>query len=124
MDFKELSALIAQVASGRKLDVEVINADLAEIIKLKYGIDILEKERDLIEEVKTKVITRLYNTDKNTVSIKTDAPGQFKLDALESDFLKSGLNELQAEGLITSNGNDITLTKEGIMKFKKFYGEI
>jgi len=124
MNFKILSALITDAASSSNTDVEVIIADLAEIVKLKYGIEILEKERELIDEVKIKVITKLYNAENHTSSLKGDTAKTFKLDALENDFLKAALQELQPEGLIVLNGNDAQLTKEGVLKFKKFYGEI
>jgi hypothetical protein len=124
MDFKILSAIINEAASRSNTDVDVIIDDLAEIVKLKYGVAILEKERELIDEVKIKVITKLYNADNHTASVKGDTGKTFKLDALENDFLKAALQELQSEGLIALSGNDQQLTKEGIFKFKKFYGEI
>ncbi len=124
MDFKLLSALITEAASSRNTDVEVIIDDLAEIVKLKYGVAILEKERELIDEVKIKVITKLYNAENHEASVKGDTGKTFKLDVLENDFLKSALQELQSEGLIVISGNDPQLTKEGVLKFKKFYGEI
>ncbi|MDZ7605755.1 MAG: hypothetical protein U5K79_09250 [Cyclobacteriaceae bacterium] len=124
MDFKILSALITEAASSRNTDVEVIIADLAEIVKLKYGVAILEKERELIDEVKNKVITKLYNAENHVASVKGDTGKTFKLDILENDFLKAALQELQSEGLISLSGNDPQLTKEGVLKFKKFYGEI
>jgi len=124
MDFKILSALITEAASSSNTDTEVIIADLAEIVKLKYGTAILEKERELIDEVKIKVITKLYNAEKHTASLKGDTGKTFKLDALEIDFLKAALQELQSEGLVVLSGNDAQLTKEGVLKFKKFYGEI
>lgn len=124
MDFKKLSALISEAASSRNTDVEVIIDDLAEIVKLKYGVAILEKERELIDEVKIKVITKLYNAENHTASVKGDTAKTFKLDVLENDFLKSAMQELLSEGLITLSGNDPQLTKEGVLKFKRFYGEI
>lgn len=124
MDFKSLSALISEAASSRNTDLEVIMTDLAEIVKLKYGIEILEKERELIDEVKIKLITKLYNTEGHSVSVKSDSAKLFKLDILESDYLKAALNELQVEGLITHTNLVASLTKEGVMKFKKFYGEL
>jgi hypothetical protein len=124
MDFKILSALITEAASRSNTDATVIIDDLAEIVKLKYGVAILEKERELIDEVKIKVITKLYNAENHTVSAKGDTGKIFKLDALENDFLKAALQELQSEGLVVLSGIDHQLTKEGVLKFKKFYGEI
>lgn len=124
MDFKILSALITEAASRSNADVAVIIYDLAEIVKLKYGVAILEKERELIDEVKIKVITKLYNAENHTASVKGYTAKTFKLDVLENDFLKSAIQELLSEGLITLDVNDLQLTKEGVLKFKKFYGEI
>ena len=92
--------------------------------KIKYGISIIEKERDLIDEVKTKVTTKLYNLENHSCASNLNLPKTFKLDLLEGDYLNLALDELQLEGVVRSTKSEIKLTKEGIMKFKEFYGEI
>jgi hypothetical protein len=124
MDFKTLEQLITETASQKAIDTTVIIDDLADILKIKYGISIMEKERDLIDEVKTKITTKLYNSENHACGSNLDLSKTFKLDALESDYLNSALDELQHEGVVLSGKSEIKLTKEGIMKFKEFYGEI
>ena len=124
MDFKALEQLIKETASHKKIDEESIIDDVADVIRLKYGISIMEKERELIDEVKNKIITKLYNSDEHTISTRGELPVIFKLDALEKDYLDESLNELRHEGLVEQSSSSISLTKEGVMKFKQFYGEI
>jgi hypothetical protein len=124
MDFKELEQLITEIATQQSLDKSVVIDDLADILKMKYGISIMAKERDLIDEVKMKMITRLYNSEFQKIDAKSDLRKIFKLDLLEIDYLDTAFDELQHEGLLKSGKSDIALTKEGVMKFKTFYGEI
>jgi hypothetical protein len=124
MDFKELEQLITEIATQQSLDKSVVIDDLADILKMKYGISIMAKERELIDEVKMKMITRLYNSEFQKIDAKSDFLKIFKLDLLEIDYLDTALDELQHEGLLKSDKSDIALTKEGVMKFKTFYGEI
>jgi hypothetical protein len=124
MEFNELEKLIVEIASQNEIDQKVIIENLADILKIKYGISIMNKERELIDEVKNKVITKLYNLENHTCKSDGDLSKLFKLDLLESDYLSPALDELQRESLVKSNESQINLTKEGIMKFKEFYGEI
>lgn len=124
MDFKELEKLITETADQNNINKTSIIEDIADIVKIKYGITIMEKERDLIDEVKSKIITKLYNLEGHKANSKNDLQTLFKLDALESEYLDNGLNELQHEGQVRLSSGELVLTKEGIMKFKEFYGEI
>lgn len=124
MEFKALEQLISETASEKGIAKATIIEDLADILKIKYGISIMEKERDLIDEVKTKIITKLYNSDYQVVNSDVDHAKFFKLDLLENDYMSSALDEIQQEGLVTISKTQLSLTKEGVMKFKEFYGEI
>lgn len=124
MDIKGLEQLIAEISAQQNTDQETIIDDLADILRMKYGISIMAKERELIDEVKMKIITKLYNSELQKVDMKVDAAKSFKLDLLEVDYLDTAQDELQHEGLIRITKSDISLTKEGVMKFKTFYGEI
>lgn len=124
MDFKDLEKLIAKTASRKNIDKTIIIEDLADILKIKYGISILEKERELIDEVKNKIITKLYNSEDQIVNAEAELPKVYKLDLLENDYINFAMDELQQEGLVKVTKKSINLSKEGIMKFKEFYGEI
>lgn len=124
MDFKDFEKLIAKTASRKNIDKTIIIEDLADILKIKYGISILEKERELIDEVKNKIITKLYNSEDQIVNAEAELPKVYKLDLLENDYINFAMDELQQEGLVKVTKKSINLTKEGIMKFKEFYGEI
>jgi hypothetical protein len=124
MDIKGLEQLIAEIASQQNADQGIIIDDLADILKMKYGISIMAKERELIDDVKMKIITKLYNSELHKIDLKADVAKSFKLDLLEVDYLDTAQDELLHEGLIKLTKSDISLTKEGVMKFKTFYGEI
>lgn len=124
MDFRALEQLISDTANQKGIAKHVITEDLADFLKVKYSVSIMEKERDIIDEVKTKVITKLYNSDRNSVSSSKDLQKSFKLDLLEIDYLDTAIDELLQEGTIKSLKAEYLLTKEGVMKFKEFYGEI
>ncbi|MCK5209875.1 MAG: hypothetical protein KAQ79_17700, partial [Cyclobacteriaceae bacterium] len=68
MEFKALEKLISETASQKDIDKDTIVEYLADILKIKYGISIIEKERDLIDEVKSKIITKLYNLEDHVLS--------------------------------------------------------
>ena len=124
MDFKSLEQLITETGAQKGIDPTIIIDDISDILKIKYGISIIEKERDLIDEVKTKVITKLYNLENHSCASNLNLAKTFKLDLLEGDYINSALDELQLEGVVRSTKSEIKLTKEGVMKFKEFYGEI
>lgn len=124
MDFQDLEKLIVKTASQKNIDKDIIIEDLADILKIKYGISILEKERDIINEVKNKIITKLYNSEEQIVNSDANLLKVYKLDLLENDYINFAMDELQQEGLVEVSKKTINLTKEGVMKFKEFYGEI
>lgn len=124
MDFKSLEQLISDTANQKGIDKQVITEDLADFLKMKYSVSIMEKERDLIDEVKNKVITKLYNSDGNSVASNKDLQKSFKLDLLEIDYLSTAIDELTQAGIVKFSKAEYLLTKEGAMKFKEFYGEI
>jgi uncharacterized protein YqgQ len=124
MDIKGLEQLISEIASQQNIDQSAIIDDVADILKMKYGISIMAKERELIDDVKMKVITKLYNSEMQKANAKTDIAKLFKLDLLEIDYFDTALDELEHEGLLKKKKSDLALTKEGVMKFKSFYGEI
>jgi hypothetical protein len=124
MDIKGLEQLIAEIASQQNTDQEIIIDDLADILKMKYGISIMAKERELIDEVKMKIITKLYNSELHKVDLKADVAKSYKLDLLEADYFDAAQDELEHEGLVKKSKSDLTITKEGVMKFKTFYDEI
>ena len=124
MDIKGLEQLIADIAAQQNTDQSTIIDDLADILKMKYGISIMAKERELIDDVKMKVITKLYNSEMQKIYALSDIARTFKLDLLEVDYVDTAMDELEHEGLLSKSKSSISLTREGVMKFKTFYGEI
>jgi len=124
MDFKGLEQLITDVSNQKGLDKKIVLEDLADFLRSKYSVSIMEKERDIIDEVKNKVITKLYNADDHKVNSADDLKKSFKLDLLEIDYLDTAIDELMHEDSIKSVKASYILTKTGTMKFKEFYGEI
>lgn len=124
MDIKGLEKLISEIASQQNTYQGAIIDDLADFLNMKYGISIMAKERELIDDVKMKVITKLYNADLHKANVSSDLRKTFKLDLLEIDYIDMAVDELEHEGFIKKAKSDINLTKEGVMKFKTFYGEL
>jgi hypothetical protein len=125
MDIQELDQLIEKIASEKDLSRESLITELSEIIKLKYDITLMAKERLIIDEVRNKLLTRLYNTDAHTIDRRSaDEKGYFRLDELEYRYLNTALEELSREGLIVNDPKKTSLTDAGILKYKEFYGEI
>jgi len=125
MDIQSLEALIDKIADKRNVQkTELIN-ELADILKLKYDITLMDKERAIVDEVKNKIVTRLYNTEHHSINRSDhDEVKHYKLDALETRFLDTALEEMLLEGLITHEKNTTALTDAGILKYKEFYGEV
>jgi hypothetical protein len=124
MNIEELKQLVHSIANEKKINASDILHDIADFVRLKYGITYIEKERALIDETKNKIITRLYNTDNHTLFKKnTNQIKHFKLDMLEADFLEKALEELSQEGLVINNTDSILLTRTGILHYKEFFGE-
>ncbi len=124
MNIEELEQLVQSIAKEKKINASDILLDIADFVKLKYGITYIEKERALIDETKNKIITRLYNTDNHTLFKKnTDQIKHFKLDLVEADFLEKALEELSQEGLVLNNSDSLLLTRTGILQYKEFFGE-
>ncbi len=125
MNINELDQIIEKIAVEHKLDKEELTRELAEILKLKYGMTLMEKERLIIDEVKNKILTRLYNTYENRIDKQeSDEIRHYRLDNLEAKYLDTALDELVSEGLVESNSKETVLTDAGILKYKQFYGEI
>ena len=125
MDINELDKIIEKVAVENKLDKEELIHELAEILKLKYGLIRMEKERQIIDEVRNKILTRLYNTYENRIDKReSDEIRHYRLDSLEAKYLDMALEELVSEGLVHSDSKETVLTEAGILKYKQFYGEL
>jgi hypothetical protein len=125
MQLEALDALIEKVSNKRNIEKEELIDELADILKLKYDISLMDKERAIIDEVRNKIITRLYNTEDHRIDrSKSDEVRHYKLDALESRFLNTAVDELVHEGILEDDKKSSKLTDAGIMKYKEFYGEI
>ena len=72
MELSSLEKLIEEISSEKGLSNSELIEDLTDFLKIKYGISIMEKERDLIDEVKNKVITKLYNSENHFIGSKVD----------------------------------------------------
>ncbi len=122
---KALENLIKKIAQEKNIAEEQLTNELIELLKLKYDVTLMEKERTIIDEVRNKIITRLYNTDNHSIdTYKFDVSKHFKLDKLEQDYLERAQSELVQEGLLETDKHNMALTKTGILKYKEFYGEI
>ena len=125
MQFEVLMEQIARISVDTGIPPGSLVAELSDILKLKYGGLLLEKERELVIEVRSKILTRLYNTDGHTIDLgKADANRHFRLDELENRYLDNAVGELLAEGLLAQEGRRVRLTDAGVLKYKEIYGEL
>lgn len=125
MKFQDLQQLIERASVNTTIPTETIIQDLAQIVKIKYGELILEKEREIIEELKNKIITRLYNFEDHNISFRQiKKENAYKGDRIEIPFIEKAEEELHTEGMVVLKENEITLTDAGIVKYKSFYGEM
>ncbi len=125
MTKEDLLKTIDNIASNQKIEKEVIIDDIIEILKIKYGEILLEKEQELVAELKNKIVTRLYGYENHTVDTsKVDKAEVYHADRIDMGFAEKAEGELMAEGLLENNGKTIKLTDAGILKYKKFYGEV
>lgn len=120
-----LAEQIARISADTGIPAGSLIAELSDILQLKYGRVLLDKERELKNDVRIKILTRLYNTDGHTINLGTaDASRHFRLDELENRYLDVAEGELLAEGLLQRDGRRIRLTDAGILKYKEIYGEL
>jgi hypothetical protein len=125
MKFQDLQKIIEQASLNTTIPVETINDDLAQIVKIKYGELILEKEREIIEELKNKIITRLFNFEDHRISFRQiKKENAYKADRIEIPFIEKAEEELHAEGMVELKDTSILLTNPGVVKYKSFYGEM
>ena len=125
MDIQGLGSLIDKIAKDKGLSSDILIDELADILLLKYDVTLMDKERKIVEEVRNKLLTRLYNTDGHTVvKSRADEKRYYRLDELEVRYLSNALEELSREGLIEDDTKQTVLTDAGILKYKSFYGEI
>lgn len=100
-------------------------SDLLQIASFKYGSELSKNERKIIEAAKEKIITRLYVLENHQLDTsRYDPTKEFKLDALESQFLIKAEEELSLESAIEINGPKLKLMEAGILKYKEVFGEI
>lgn len=125
MDIQGLEGLIDKISRDSSLSKDALIDEMADILMLKYDLTLMAKERKIIEEVRNKLLTRLYNTDGHTLAKgRTDEKSYYRLDELEFRYLNNALEELSREGLIEDDSKRTVLTDSGILKYKEFYGEI
>jgi len=125
MIIEELKKLIEDLSARSNIDKSEIIDEIAEYAKLKFGDLKSENERKTIDEVKRKLIKGLYRRANHSfVSSKPDYKKEFKLDELETKYLKKAGQELEKEELIEGNDNYIKLTDNGIIKAKNINEDI
>ena len=125
MHIDEFKDLISKIALQERRQEEDVLEECAEILKIKYGVLLIEQERALVDELKNKIVTRLYNYENHSLELaELNKKEAFKADTLDMDFMERAEQELVVEGLIEKTSNSIALTEAGIVKFKSFYGEM
>jgi len=125
MTIEDLNKTIENISKNQKIEKGVIIDDIIDILKIKYGEILLEKEKELVFELKNKIITRLYSFDDHSIPANHASKKEiYKADRLDMNFLEKAENELVAEGLLENDGQNLRLTNSGVLKYKSFYGEV
>ena len=125
MKIEELKELIEQLSETSGKNQVEITQELADFAKLKYGNNISESERKIIETVKEKLLNGLYSMrDNSYVSSRPNYGEKFGLDKLELNVLEKAGEELEKAGLLEGNDNYVKLTDNGILEAKKLRGDL
>ncbi|SHN21088.1 hypothetical protein [Flavobacterium xinjiangense] len=122
MTIQDLQKKIDEIATYENIDQqEIINGIMANLeIKYKKA-NYSEEDKKLIEELKTKILTKLYSLPehKKLINHMTKFDELFGLDKLEFKLLNNAFNELEAEGDVYSLEYEIGLKEQGIRKTRK-----
>ena len=125
MKIEELKEPIEQLSETSGKNQVEITQELADFAKLKYGNNISESERKIIETVKEKLLNGLYSMrDNSYVSSRPNYGEKFGLDKLELNVLEKAGEELEKAGLLEGNDNYVKLTDNGILEAKKLRGDL
>jgi hypothetical protein len=125
MTIQELERLVEQLSqtSGKK-QAEIFQ-DLADFAQIKYGNNISDNERMIIDTVKEKLLNGLYKmADNSYVKSRPDYGSEFGLDRLELNVLEKAGNELERADLLEGGTNYIKLTDKGVLEAKKLRGDL
>lgn len=124
MEFKDLEKLITQLSENGEKSQEEIIADLGEYANVKFGRNVAESERAIINTLKDKIITNLYRLIRHEIIMRNPEIAKYlSLDALDMKYLNQAIEELHQEGLVTTD-YFIKLTDSGILKAKQLRGEL
>ena len=119
MTIEELNKTIENISKNQKIEKGLIIDDIVDILKIKYGEILLEKEKELVSELKNKIVTRLYGFDNHAIPANhSNKKDIYKADRLDMNFLEKAENELMAEGLLENDGQNLKLTNSGILKYR------
>lgn len=101
--------------------------DLANFAQLRYGNNISDSERKIIDTVKEKLLNRLYEMPDNSyviIGTRLDYGAKFGLDRLELNLLEKAGNELEKADLVEGGAHYVKLTDRGVLEAKKLRGEL
>ena len=125
MQFQELKDLIQQVAQSSGSSEAEITKNLADYAQMKYGANLTNAQRQVIDNAKKKLILAMYNMPNHSyVTKRPDYAGVLGLDKLEMSLLENIGTELETEGLMEGNENYTALTPSGILEAKRLNGEL
>lgn len=125
MTIQDLEKLVEQLSkTSGKNQTEIIH-DISGFAQLKYGNNISENERKIIETVKEKLLIGLYKMPNNSyVTSRPDYGIKFGLDRLELNLLEQAAEELVKAELIEGGAHYTQLTDKGVLEVKKIRGEL
>lgn len=121
MNINELEKKIKQIASAKNIrEQEIINGILSNLEQVYSPKDHSEKDRQIIDGIKRKIVTTLFNCDnqKKNVNQATKYDELFDLDRVEMGLVNDAWNELEADRDVFSLAYEIGLTDEGIRKYR------
>jgi len=125
MTIQELEQLVGQLSETSSKNQTEIIQDLADFAQIKYGNNISDNERKIIDAVKGKLLNGLYEMANNSyVASRPDYGSKFGLDRLELNVLEKAGNELEKANLLEGGEHYIKLTDKGILEAKKLRGDL
>lgn len=125
MTIQDLEKLVEQLTqTSGKNQTEIIE-DLADFAQVKYGNNISDNERKIVDTVKEKLLLGLYKMPNNSyVTARPDYGTKFGLDRLELNLLEQAGQELEKSGLVEGGAHYTQLTDNGVLEAKKLRGDL
>jgi len=125
MTLDEFNQLINELSANCNISESDILDSVADSARLKFGKVTSADERNLIDQIKERLILGYYQMPNHSyVTSRPDYKAKFGFDDFDMKFISNAAEELENEKLIAGNDNYIALTEKGIIQAKRLKGQL